>query len=65
MRVRIVKVPPASVLEGFDLRPLKLQRDETRNLRGPLADVLVEWGYARKVARAVRPGKKPRIGRNK
>jgi len=65
MRVRIVKVPPASVLEGFDLRPLNLQRDETRNLRGPLAGVLVEWGYARRVLRIARPIKRPRLGRSK
>jgi hypothetical protein len=53
------------MLEGLDLRPLKLQRDEKRNLKGPIADVLIEWGYAEKAVRAARPIKKPRLGRSK
>ena len=65
MLVRIVKVPPSSMLEGLDLRPLKLRRDETRNLKSPIADVLIEWGYAKKAVRRVRPIKKPRLGRSK
>ena len=50
MRVRIVKVPPASVLEGLDLRPYKLRAPETRDLIRPIADVLIAWGYAERVA---------------
>lgn len=65
MLVRIVKVPPASTLEGLDLRPLKLRRNETRDLRSPIVDVLVEWGYAKKVAETARPIKKSRLGRGK
>ena len=68
MLVRIVKVPPASMLEGLDLRPLKLRIDETRNLKTPIADVLISWGYAEKAvrsARTARPSKKPRLGRSK
>ena len=58
MRVRIVKVPPASMLEGLDLRPLKLRATETRNLGRPVADVLVAWGYAVPVRRPARLVKK-------
>jgi len=61
MRVRILKLPPASKLEGLDMGPLKLRRGETRNLRSPIADVLIDWGYAEPVARpasAVRPTRK-------
>jgi len=65
MLVRIVKVPPSSMLEGLDLRPLKLRRGETRNLKTPIADVLISWGYAAKAVRAARPIKKPRLGRSK
>jgi hypothetical protein len=57
MRVRIVKIPPASRLEGFDLRPFKLRSGETRNLRSPVADVLVAWGYAERVRRVAGPMK--------
>jgi len=65
MRVRIVKVPPAFMLEGLDLRPFKLRPDETRNLRSPVAEILVAWGYAKPVLRAARPTKKPRTRRKK
>ena len=50
MRVRIVKAPPASVLEGLDLRPLKLKVGETRELPRHIAGILVAWGYARLVS---------------
>ena len=53
------------MLEGLDLRPLKLQRDQTRDLRSPIADVLVAWGYAKKVGPKARPTKKPRLPRRK
>ncbi len=46
MRVCIVKVPPARILEGLDLRPYNLRRSEVRDLVKPVADVLVAWGYA-------------------
>jgi len=65
MRVRIVKVPPASRLEGLDLRPFKLRSGETRNLRSPVADVLVDWGYAEPVLAAARPTKSSRVMRKK
>ena len=65
MRVRIKKVPPASVLEGLDLRPLKLRLDETRDLRSPIADVLIAWGYAEKAPGTTRPIKKARLSRGK
>ena len=58
MRVRIIKVPPASRLEGLDLRPFKLQRGETRSLKSPVVDVLIDWGYARPITTAARPGRK-------
>jgi hypothetical protein len=54
MRVRIVKVPPVSVLEGLDLRPYRLKPAETRNLRSPVANILVAWGYAQPVVRRAR-----------
>ena len=67
MRVRIVKVPPAYVLEGLDLRPYRLKPAATRNLRSPVADVLIAWGYAEPVLRRVRarPTKKPKSRRKK
>ena len=60
MRVRIVKVPPAYVLEGLDLRPYRLKPAETRDLRSPVADILVAWGYAQPMPRSAlaRPTKK-------
>ena len=60
MLVCIVKIPPASVLEGFDLRPFRLRRDEIRELPRPVADVLVEWGYATLCVDRRQPGN-PRI----
>jgi hypothetical protein len=65
MRVRIVKVPPAVRLEGLDLRPFKLRSGEMRNLRSPVADVLVDWGYAEPVPAAARPDKSARESRKK
>ncbi len=65
MRVRIVKIPPASMLEGLDLRPLKLRAAETRNLRSPVADVLIAWGYAEPVNGSARPTKRPKLRRKK
>ena len=67
MRVRIVKVPPAYVLEGLDLRPYRLKPAETRNLRSPVADILVAWGYAEPVLPPARrrPTKKARPRRKK
>ncbi len=69
MRVRIVKAPPAYVLEGLDLRPYKLLPGRSRELSRQLAAVLIEWGYAAPVkgkpakrsqsrATSRRPGKK-------
>jgi hypothetical protein len=63
MRVRIVKIPPVSVLEGLDLRPLKLRAAETRNLGRPVADVLVAWGYAVPALPPTRPTKSARPGK--
>ena len=65
MRVRIVKAPQALVLEGWDLRSLKLRPEETRNLKSPIANVLVAWGYAEKLQSRARPTKKRRAGRRK
>ncbi len=53
------------MLEGLDLRPLKLRPAETRNLRSPVADVLVEWGYAERLPDIARPTKRPRLPRKK
>ncbi len=60
MLVRIVKVPPARMLEGLDLRPFRLRRAEIRELPRPVADVLVAWDYAEPYADRRRPGN-PRI----
>ena len=60
MLVCIVKVPPARMLEGLDLRPYRLRRDEIRELPRPVADVLLAWGYAEPCADRRRPGN-PRI----
>jgi len=65
MRLRIVKLPPASVLEGLDLRPFKLKTGETRELPRAIADILTAWGYARAPRVSVRPTKKSRAGRKK
>ena len=53
------------MLEGLDLRPLKLRPDETRDLRSPIADVLIEWGYAERAAGRSRPIKKTRLRQKK
>jgi hypothetical protein len=60
MLVRIVKVPPAGILEGLDLRPYKLRRSEIRELARPVADVLMAWDYAEPFADRRRPGN-PRV----
>jgi len=60
MLVCIVKIPPSRMLEGIDLRPYRLRRSEIRELPRPLADVLIEWGYAEICADRRRPGN-PRI----
>ncbi len=66
MRVRIVKVPPASILEGLDLRPYQLRAAQTRELARPVADVLVAWGYAERVTtRGVQARQSPRPPRKK
>ena len=65
MRVRILKVPPASKLEGLDLSTYDLQLDQTRELKTPVAETLIEWGYACRVVTLARPIKKKRIGRGK
>ena len=65
MRVRVVKAPPARVLEGLDLRPFKLKVGETFELPRALATVLVAWGYARPARASARPTKRPRLGRKK
>ncbi len=53
------------MLEGLDLRPLKLRAAETRNLRSPVADVLIAWGYAEPVNGSARPTKGPKLRRKK
>jgi len=65
MRVRVIKAPPARVLEGLDLRPFKLKVGETCELPRALATVLVAWGYARPARAPARPTKRPRLGRKK
>ena len=65
MNVRIKRVPPASVLEGLDLRPYGLKVGETRDLKDPVAGILVAWGYASPAHAPVRPTKKPRPPRKK
>ena len=65
MRVRILKVPPASKLEGLELSSYDLRPDETRELKTPVAEVLIAWGYACRVINIPRPIKKKRIGRGK
>ena len=65
MRVRIVKAPPASVLEGLDLRPLKLKVGETRELPRHITGILVAWGYASLARAPARPTKKLTAGRKK
>jgi hypothetical protein len=64
MLVRIVKIPPAGILEGLDLRPLELRRSEIRELARPVADVLLAWEYAELFADRRRPGN-PRIAPKK
>jgi hypothetical protein len=56
MLVRIVKVPPARMLEGLDLLPFRLRRSEIRELARPVADVLVAWEYAEPFPDRRRPG---------
>ena len=65
MRVRVVKAPPARVLEGLDLRPYGLKVGQTSELPSVLADILIAWGYARPARATARPTKRPRSGRNK
>jgi hypothetical protein len=60
MLVCILKVPPARMLEGLDLRPYRLRRAEIRELPRPVVDVLLDWGYAEPCADRRRPGN-PRI----
>ena len=60
MLVCIVKIPPARMLEGVDLLPYRLRRDEIRVLPRSLATVLIDWGYAEACADRRRPGN-PRI----
>jgi hypothetical protein len=64
MLVCIVKVPPARMLEGMDLRPYRLRRAEIRELPRPVSDVLLAWGYAELCADRRRPGN-PRIAPNR
>jgi hypothetical protein len=60
MLISIVKIPPATMLEGLDLRPYRLRHDEVRELPRPVANVLLAWGYAEPCADRRRPGN-PRI----
>ena len=48
------------MLEGLDLRPYRLRRGEFRELPRPVADVLLDWGYAESCVDRRHPGN-PRI----
>jgi hypothetical protein len=67
MRVRVIKAPPARVLEGLDLQPYKLKVGRTCELPRALAGILAAWGYARSAgaSSSAGPGKKRRLGRKK
>jgi hypothetical protein len=46
MRVRIRRLPPAHLLEGFDLRTHQLEVGQVYELGQRLSEVLVVSGYA-------------------
>jgi hypothetical protein len=47
MRIRLVKTPPAYVIDGFDMRGLRA--DHTYDLDASLANYLVKAGYGIRV----------------
>jgi hypothetical protein len=49
MKVRILRVPPARILEGVDLGPFQFERGHTYELESDVARVLVVWDYAERI----------------
>jgi len=46
MSVRILRVPPARVLEGVDLTPFAFERGRAYDVDPQVARVLILWDYA-------------------
>ena len=59
VKVRVLRVPPSRALEGIDLRPYKLREGNVYDLEPQVAQVLIVWKYAERVADA-RGSKKPK-----
>ena len=49
MKVRIVRVPPARLLEGVDLGPFQFEKGHAYELDSRVARVLVVWEYAERI----------------
>ena len=49
MKVRILRTPPARILEGVDLGQHRFQSGGTYEVERHVADVLIVWGYAERV----------------
>jgi hypothetical protein len=49
MKVRIVRVPPARLLEGVDLGPFQFEKGRAYELDSRVARVLVVWEYAERI----------------
>ena len=49
MKVRILRVPPARILEGIDLGPFRFEQGHTYKLESRVARVLVMWDYAERI----------------
>jgi len=49
MRVRILRAPPARILEGVDLGAYRFQPGATYELERRVADVLIVWNYAERL----------------
>jgi hypothetical protein len=52
VRVRVLRVPPSRALEGIDLRPYQLREGNVYDLEPQVAEVLIVWKYAERVADA-------------
>jgi hypothetical protein len=49
MRVRILRAPPARILEGVDLGSYRFEPGGTYEIERRVAEVLIVWNYAERL----------------
>ena len=60
MKIRILRSPPARILEGIDLGPYRFEKGKIYELEPRVATVLIVWSYAERIGDSDPSFKPPR-----